>query len=118
MIIRSVSDVLGTARDVHGQGWRSRRLVLAGEGVPYSVHETTLEAGTTLEFEYQHHRETVYCVSGEGTIEDLAGGRSAELRPGGLYSVGIGEPHRVTTRSEMVLVCVFSPPLEGAEEAD
>jgi hypothetical protein len=38
-----VTDVIGTARDVHGPGWKSRRVVLAGEGPDYPVHETTLE---------------------------------------------------------------------------
>jgi L-ectoine synthase len=117
MIVRSVTDVIGTARDVHGQGWKSRRVVLAGEGPDYSVHETTLDAGVTLRFEYQHHRETVYCIAGEGTIEDLGAGRVVRLGPGGLYSAGIGEDHIITTDTEMKLVCIFSPPLAGDEEA-
>jgi L-ectoine synthase len=118
MIIRHVEEVLGTDRDVLGDGWKSRRLVLAAEGIGYSVHETTLEAGISLPFEYAHHRETVYCVSGEGRIEDLSSGRAASLSPGGLYSAGIGEPHRITTATEMRLLCIFTPPLAGTEEAD
>lgn len=118
MIIRSVREIVGTARDVHGDGWKSRRLVLSDEDIGYSVHETTLEAGVSLSFEYQHHRETVYCVSGEGQVEDLASGRTASLAPGGLYSAGIGEPHRITTSTEMRLLCIFTPPLAGIEEAD
>jgi L-ectoine synthase len=118
MIIRSVAEVLGTFRDVHGGGWKSRRLVLADEDVGYSVHETTLEAGVNLRFEYAHHRETVYCVSGEGQVEDLASGRTVALAPGSLYSAGIGEPHRIATTTEMRLLCIFTPPLAGTEEAD
>ena len=63
---------------------------------------------------YEHHRETVYCVSGEGQVEDLTSG----LAPGGLYSAGIGEPHRFATATEMRLLCLFTPPLAGTEEAD
>jgi L-ectoine synthase len=118
MIIRSVADVIGTTRDVRGTGWRSRRLVLAEDGAPYSLHETTLDPGITLEFTYRSHRETVYCVSGDGVIEDLRKGRAVEFGPGSLYSAGIGEAHRITTRTQMVLVCVFSPPLAGDEVAD
>lgn len=118
VIIRSVREILGTARDVHGDGWKSRRIVLADEDIGYSVHETTLEAGISLQFEYRYHRETVYCVSGEGQVEDLSTGRTVPLAPGGLYSAGIGEPHRITTATEMRLLCVFTPPLAGSEEAD
>jgi L-ectoine synthase len=118
MIIRSVGEVLGTARDVHGEGWQSRRLVLADDAVDYSVHETTLEAGISFRFEYAHHRETVYCVSGEGTIEDLESGRSVAFAAGGLYSAGIGEAHRITTATEMRLLCIFTPPRAWTEEAD
>ena len=92
--------------------------MLAGEGPEYSVHETTLDAGISLRFEYEHHRETVYCVQGEGQVRDLASGRVAELTPGGLYSAGVGEPHEISTRTEMLLVCIFTPPLIGREEAD
>jgi L-ectoine synthase len=117
MIIRTVGEVIGTARDVHGPGWKSRRVVLAGEGPDYSVHETTLDAGVRLRFEYQHHRETVYCVAGKGTIEDVDGGRVVSLAQGGLYSAGVGEGHVITADTEMKLVCIFSPPLAGDEEA-
>ena len=117
MIIRSVDEVIGTARDVHGKGWKSRRVVLAGEGPDYSVHETTLEAGVRLRFSYRDHRETVYCVAGEGLIEDVGGARTVRLIPGGLYSAGIGEDHVITTDTEMKLLCIFTPPLTGDEEA-
>jgi L-ectoine synthase len=118
MIIRSVADVVGTPRDVHGAGWKSRRLVLAGEGADYSLHETTLDAGVRLRFEYERHRETVYCVEGEGTLDDLGGGRVVSITPGSLYSAGIGEAHVITAHTELKLVCVFTPALDGAEEAD
>ena len=118
MIIASVTDIMGTDRDVQGPGWKSRRLVLAGDGLDYSLHETTLEAGVDLRFTYRYHRETVYCVAGEGRLVDVATGQAARLGPGSLYSAGVGEEHRITAQTEMTLVCVFTPPLEGGEEAD
>ena len=118
MIIRNVADVIGTARDVHGDGWKSRRLVLAGEGADYSVHETTLEEGIRLRFEYERHRETVYCVEGEGTLQDVGADQVVTITPGCLYSAGVGEEHVITAHTEMKLVCVFTPALSGTEEAD
>jgi hypothetical protein len=40
------------------------------------------------------------------------------LEPGGLYSAGVGEPHEIVAITEMRLACVFTPPLQGTEEAD
>jgi L-ectoine synthase len=118
MIIRSVSEVIGTERDVPGEGWRSRRLVLADDAIGYSLHETTLEAGIELRFEYRNHRETVYCLEGDGSVEDVASGRRVTLRPGSMYSAGIGEPHVVRTDTQVRVLCVFTPALTGTEEAD
>lgn len=118
MIVRSVSEIVGSERDVHGKGWKSRRLVLADEEIGYSVHETTLEAGVELPFEYQRHRETVYCIDGEGSVEDVDAGVTVPLRAGSMYSAGIGEPHVVRARTQVKLLCVFTPALAGAEEAD
>ncbi len=118
MLIRRLDAVSGTERDVRGSGWRSRRLVVAADGLEYSFHITVLDAGARLEFEYERHRETVYCVDGEGTVEDLTEQRVEPLGPGDLYSAGIGEPHVITAITGMTLVCVFDPPLEGTEEAD
>jgi L-ectoine synthase len=118
MLARTVSEIIGTDRDVAGDGWRSRRLVLAGEGLPYSFHETILDAGVCLRFAYRTHRETVYCIDGEGEVEDVASGNRWPLRPGSLYSVSIGDDHIVTTRVETRLICIFDPPLAGQEEAE
>lgn len=118
MLKRQLDRVSGTERDVRDEGWRSRRLLVAEDGLPYSFHITVLDRGARLGFEYVRHRETVYCVAGSGTMRDLNADESFALVPGSLYSAGIGEPHEVIAETEMTLVCVFDPPLEGTEEAD
>lgn len=75
MFTRSVEEILGTERDVHGEGWKSRRLVLAEDGLPFSVHETLVEAGRSLRFTYRAHSETVSASK--------AGRRSRTLRVDG-----------------------------------
>ena len=118
MLKRKLDEISGTERDVWGPGWRSRRLIVAEDGLPYSLHVTVLDPGAQLEFEYARHHETVYCIEGKGQISDLAIDDVATLEPGGVYSAGVGEPHEIVAFTEMTLVCVFSPPLEGTEEAD
>jgi L-ectoine synthase len=118
MLTRRLEQIDGTERDVRGEGWRSRRLVVAEDGTPYSFHITVLDRGARLHFEYTRHRETVYCIEGEGTITDVASGETIALEPGGLDSAGTGELHEIVALSEMTLACVFTPPLDGTEEAD
>jgi L-ectoine synthase len=118
MIIKSVNQIIGTERDVQGEGWKSRRIILAGDGLKYSVHETILKPNMNLRFNYTRHRETVYCIEGDGSIENLESGEKEDLRPGTIYSAGIGEPHILTSRTEMKLLCIFDPPLHGSEKAE
>ncbi len=48
MIIKRLDDILDTDRHVTGDGWESRRLVLADEGLGYSLHDTVVEEGSEL----------------------------------------------------------------------
>jgi L-ectoine synthase len=118
MYCTSVNSVIGTARDASGEGWKSRRLLLASEGRPVSVHQTTVAAGSRLRFCYERHSETVYCIKGRATLTDKANGKTHSVGPGVLYSVTIGEDHQLDVEDECVFLCVFDPPLEGQEEAD
>jgi L-ectoine synthase len=82
------------------------------------VHETTVAAGSELRFNYRNHSETVYCIEGEGSIEDVAGERFFPIAPGTLYSVGIGEDHILRIQKDTRFLCILEPALEGQEEAD
>jgi L-ectoine synthase len=53
VLIRSVDEITNTDRDVTGPGWRSRRIIVAGDGLGYSFHQVELDAGARLEFEYR-----------------------------------------------------------------
>ena len=44
----------------------------------FSFHITTIYAGAELPMHYKNHLECVYCISGEGSIEDLATGQVHE----------------------------------------
>ena len=118
MIVRRLADIRGTERDVEAETWRSRRLVLADDGVGFSVHDTLLHAGTTTDMWYQNHIEAVYCIDGAGTVEDLATGEVHDIGPGTMYLLNEHDRHRVTARSDLRMVCVFNPPLHGQETHD
>ena len=77
MIVRSLADIVGTERDVEAPTWRSRRLLLAGDGQRFSLHDTVLYAGTVTEMWYKHHVEAVYCIAGTGRLTDRTTGAAA-----------------------------------------
>jgi len=118
MIVRSTAEITGTDRDVEGHGWRSKRIVLGGDGVGFSFHETTIEAGTVHEFHYRYHVEAVWLIEGEGTLTDLDNGVTYELAPGSMYLLDEHERHRLQVRTQMRMMCVFNPPVTGQEVHD
>ena len=99
MIVRRLAEVAGTEREVKAATWISRRLLLASDGLGFSLHDTLVKAGTSTEMWYRHHVEAVYCVAGRGSIVNLADGAESEISPGTLYAlynhasvlIGLGE---------------------------
>ena len=118
MIVRHVDDVTGTDRETVADTWRSRRFVLAGDGMGFSFHETTMAAGTETTMWYKNHLEAVYCVGGRGEIEDLATGEIHPIADGTMYALNDHDRHTVRVVEEMRLICVFNPPCVGGETHD
>ena len=118
MIVRTVADLDDTDRDIKTPNWRSKRIVLAKEGVGFSVHETTLYAGTVNDFWYANHIEAVFVVSGEGELLDKETGTTYQLGPGSLYLLDKNDHHQLRPKTEMRTVCVFNPPVTGREVHD
>ncbi len=121
MIIRNLNQILNTENDVrdsHGN-WMSRRLINKADGMGYSVSDTIIKAGTETPIWYKNHLETVYCLSGNGSIEDLATGITHQISGGVLYALNNNDRHILRGGTEdMHMVCVFYPPLRGDEVHD
>ena len=118
MIVRTLDEVVGSDRDVAGEGWRSRRLLLRRDQLGFSLHDTTVAAGTELTLQYKHHLEACYLLAGEAELTDLATGekhaaagrlavRPRPARPP--YAPGADGPSPG---------CVFNPALTGGEVHD
>ncbi len=115
MIVRSLDEVVSSPRDVSGETWTSRRLLLAHEGMGFSLHDTLIHAGTETRMHYKHHLEAVYCVEGEGTLEDLETGIVHTIASGTMYALDGHERHVLRAKSTMRMICVFNPPVTGRE---
>lgn len=120
MIVRRLEEITGTERDVQAKNgnWTSRRFVLKDDKMGFSFHETTVFAGTKTYIWYRHHLEAVYCVGGEGEIEDIETGKKHKITDGTMYALNKHERHFLRAATDMRLVCVFSPPLTGREDHD
>ncbi|MBU0663092.1 MAG: ectoine synthase [Proteobacteria bacterium] len=119
MIIRKIKDIIDTEREVKGEGWTSRRLLLKKDGMGFSFHETLIPAGATLHLWYKQHLEAVYCVAGNGSIEDLASGEIHAIEDGVLYALNNHDRHILRGGSvDMRLICAFNPPVTGRETHD
>lgn len=118
MIVRRIDEVVGTERDVETDTWRSCRLLVAKDGLPFSMHDTMIKAGTLTTMQYKHHVEAVYCLSGEGDLEVLPEGPHYKIRPGTLYALDRHERHILRAQTDLRMICVFNPPLKGDEVHD
>jgi L-ectoine synthase len=118
VIVRSLRDLDNTDRDVTADTWRSRRVILADDGVGFSLHETVMYAGTETTMWYAHHVEAVLCVEGEGEITDHETGATHRIEPGTLYLLDGHERHTVRPATDLRFVCVFNPPVTGREVHD
>ncbi len=116
MIVKALKDILDTDRDVSGPGWNSRRLLLASDGMGFSLTDTIIKEGTVLELEYTHHLEACYCIEGKGQIRASENETWHSLEPFTLYALDQHDRHLVrATEVHLRLVCVFNPPLSGRE---
>jgi len=117
VIIRDLRDVENTGREIRPESgnWVSRRLLLARDGLAFSFHDTVVRGGTETLIHYRHHVEAVYCIEGEGEVVLLDEGRTVPVRAGTLYVLNGHERHLLRARTEMRILCVFTPPLEGDE---
>ena len=121
MIVRRLDDIIGSDREVHAESgnWISRRFVLGSDDAGFSFHETIIKAGTETRIWYKHHIEAVYCVGGNGEIEDLKTGEIHPISDGTLYLLNDHDEHLLRGGSEdMRMICAFCPPVTGREHHD
>lgn len=117
MIVRNLADAERSERRVESNGWTSVRMLLKEDAMGFSFHITTIHPGAELRMHYKNHVECVYCISGTGSIENVATGERHAVRPGVMYALDQHDLHilRADPGVELVTTCVFNPPLTGRE---
>jgi L-ectoine synthase len=120
MIVRRQEELEGTDKATtvaHGTVAVVRYL-LRDDGAGFSVSDVTVPAGSDNVLQYKHHVEANLVLEGEGTVEDLATGRTHRLTPGTIYVVFPEDRHRVRAEKSMRVISIFNPPLVGTENHD
>lgn len=118
MIIRRLESLEGSDREVITDNWKSVRLLLKKDSMGFSLHETTIHAGTETDMWYKNHLEAVYCIEGVGEIFDKTTLQRHAIEPGTMYALDKHDKHILKALSEMRMICVFNPPCIGTEIHD
>lgn len=119
MIVRTVEDLKtqGSYREMPGV-WSSARYLLRRDGMGFTLTRTTVAAGSSQTMQYRNHVEANLVIEGEGDLTDLDSGTVHRLGPGTMYALDKHDRHRIDARTDMRIVCVFSPALVGPETHD
>lgn len=117
MIVRTLKQARASGRQIFSPdgNWDSTRLLLKDDNMGFSFHITTIYRGADFKMHYINHLESVYCISGKGEVETLADGQKYPITAGTIYVLDKHDEHILRAFDELVLACVFNPPLNGKE---
>lgn len=117
MIVRTLKEAEASQRRIVSPdgNWESTRILLKDDNMGFSFHITTIYEGADFQMHYKNHLESVYCMSGEGEIENLDDGNKYPISEGTLYILDKHDKHILRAFKEMKMACVFNPPVTGKE---
>jgi L-ectoine synthase len=120
MFARTINDLKARGEEVVELDGRLRsfNLLSKADGLGFSVHDVRSAAGSEEVLWYKNHWESNYVIAGEGSVEEISSGRIWPLGPGTIYAVGPQDRHRFRADSEVHLISIFNPPLDGREAYD
>ena len=119
LLLKSLSEVIDSDRNVLFQHGYSRRFLAAPDGFNLSVHNTLCHPNPFIRLHHQYNVEATYFVKGQGEYVLQNGEAKHEfdsekhnvtliLLEHDAHAVKIGE-------ADSIAICVFFPPLKGIE---
>ena len=117
MKIVKIEDIKGTDREVECPkgGFTSNRILLESDGMGYGMTKTVIPPNGKQFWHYKSHLESCYCVSGRGELTDKITGEVYPIEPDTTYVLDKHDAHYFEAFEEVILICVFNPPLTGKE---
>lgn len=96
-------------------GFVSHRYLLEDDNMGFTLTKTVIPKGDEQRWHYKNHLEACYCISGTAELIDLSNGDSFIIKPGTMYALDKNDEHLFIPHDNVVLLCVFNPPLKGEE---
>ena len=118
-LMKNLSEVLNSDRNVFFERGYSRRFLAAPDGFNISFHNTLCYSNFTTSLHYQHNVEAVYWLKGKGEYVLQNGEEwhefNSEKHHGTLILLN-HDAHVVKTGpADCIAICLFFPPLKGTE---
>ena len=120
MFVKTLEGLRAAGREkvVAGGSARSIRILLQEDNVGFTLSDVNLKAGNKNTLWYKHHWEANYILQGSGEVSDLTTGESWPMQPGMMYIVGPTDRHSMHAHTDLHLISIFNPPLQGDELHD
>lgn len=117
MKVINVADIKNTDREVKCPkgGFTSNRVLLESDNMGYTMTKTVIPPNGKQFWHYKDHLESCYCIAGKGILTNEKTGEEFEIVPDVVYVLDHNDPHYFEAIEEVVLICVFNPPLRGQE---
>lgn len=119
LLMKSLSEVVGSDRNVFFEGGYSRRFLAAPDGYNISVHNTLCHASFNARLHYPHNVEANYFIKGQGQYAWENGQHQREFafeKHHGTMFLVEHDAHEVKIGArDSIAICLFFPPLKGTE---
>jgi len=114
MIIKNIGNI-ESVKCPNG-GFESFRFLLENDKMGFTITKTVISPMKGEQFwHYKNHLEACLCISGYGRLVNIETDESYTIEPGTMYALDKNDAHTFEAYEEVVLICVFNPPLTGKE---
>ena len=96
-------------------GFISHRMLLESDGMGYTITRTVVPPGRVNRWHYKQHLESCYCITGRGLLINEETKQYYAIAPDTMYVLDKNDAHTFEALETVILICVFNPPLKGAE---
>ncbi|MBM3585668.1 MAG: L-ectoine synthase [Alphaproteobacteria bacterium] len=120
MLIKTYAGLKAQGREkvVANGSARTMRFLTQADRLGFTISDVHLKAGAENVLWYKNHWEANYVIAGRGEVKDLGTGAVYVLEPGVMYIVGPKDRHGMKVITDMHLISVFNPALQGDEQHD
>jgi len=117
LIIIDTNALKNTNRQIHcpNGGFISTRIILASHNMGYTLTKTVIPKGDWQHWHYKKHLESCHCLSGIGILHDIKTNKKYNIYPDITYVLDKNDDHNFKAIEDVILLCVFNPPLKGNE---